>query len=1366
MCSASVLLLSLVLCWGLPSPHTTLSYAAVYYVTPHSPNPDCPSGEPCLTINEYAQGNHFDGDDNLILLFLNGEHNLTAQDFEINRKVTLKMASISVQVEVVIQLVNETAIAVRNVQRVEMIGLQYNSTSSTVSSPVCLSISDIGLLSITKVFVESCQLVIERRVMAIITGLFTSKSVFHLSSFQTIQTVSIRSSEFHFSTFNISAELASQVYAVTSALKINSSSLNNSLVTIRLQTQAVYKFSILNTSITSTDTSIISRGSGSVETGIEAQTVDTAKFQVIINNCNISGNSQGINITVEDKSIVELSVDHCYIANNGIEALKAGGISVFKTDKSNAVAIINITSTVLSGNLFLQISITGDLGSTTTTVFNSTIRGVNAVQIQNKVFIAGGVKFQLECGCQNMLINFTDNFFENNGVEVSISNKNNSKFEFYFNGNYILALSKPTVRFGFGLLINTDCSGEGTLNIANCVFKNYSGTTVGFASPRLMTTIKDSVFQDNKGACLVARLQPDNCTCAGNTIHLNNVTFSNNTNLLYKSGIIQVDPSTSLSIEDSCVFKGNNGGTIQALSTSVKFSGVVIFEDNVAFQGSAISLTCSKLILRSINNTNTNILFMNNTATNTGASIYYDCLLSDYNTYDNTGYSCFYDIQGASLDELKTNVTLTFVNNKAANGGTDVYGATPNSWCQIDDDTSANEIQEYVFKTSSGPSSISSDPKRVCLCDSSSQLMCANLSYIFHHTTRYPGEVFSLPLAVVGLEFGTVTGTVYATLLPQANNSKSSLESGQDIRLVTYNPLRACTQLNFTVSSLNRWETVALTVSKALINEPNNFSVIKSVNEYNGQEFNKVIPSLLLTVPVYINILLLDCPPGFQRSDRGRCECATVLRKIGISNCLIYDSTLFIARTGNQWVGPDESSSGILSSKYCPFNYCNKTTINLNLSDPDKQCALKRTGILCGACPSDLSLAIGGSRCIECSDNYHTLLLIAFAAAGVVLVLVIKILDMTVTVGTVNGLILYANIIWANQSVLFPPQDQTSSLLQFLRVFIAWLNLDLSVETCFIQHLDGYWKTWLQFVFPGYIWLIAGLIILTAHFSTTATKILGNNSVSVLATLFLLAYAKLLRTILIILDLTVLTQGAATISPSYKIVWSFDGNVPYFDTKHSILWAVAITILLFLWLPYTLVLLFIQYLRRHSHYCLLTWVNKLKPFLDSYVGPLKDKHHYWIGLGLLARLVLLLISAITLTKAPFIAVLLITLFAFIFGLLVLTVYKQWQLSALEICFYFNMAMFSSGALFVEAQGGSKDALACTSLGIAFILFLAIVGYHMLKRFQLVRKQLKNAQNGYENIDNIQIPHSKRPPTTYQEVSVPRLRESLLESVTQ
>ena len=232
----------------------------------------------------------------------------------------------------------------------------------------------------------------------------------------------------------------------------------------------------------------------------------------------------------------------------------------------------------------------------------------------------------------------------------------------------------------------------------------------------------------------------------------------------------------------------------------------------------------------------------------------------------------------------------------------------------------------------------------------------------------------------------------------------------------------------------------------------------------------------------------MDCPPGFQLTKQGKCDCDTKLTNIGINNCSVYDNTLYITQKRNQWIAPLFKESGFLFSKYCPYNYCKQETINLNVNNPDEQCALNHTGILCGACPSELSLALGSSRCLDCPDNNHILLLIAFAAAGIVLVLFIKILNMTIAIGTLNGLIFYANIIWANRSVLFPPQDERSSLLQFLRAFIAWIIIDLGIETCFIQHLDGYWKTWLQFAFPVYIWLITSIIILTSRYSIRATK--------------------------------------------------------------------------------------------------------------------------------------------------------------------------------------------------------------------------------------------------------------------------------------
>ena len=74
------------------------------------------------------------------------------------------------------------------------------------------------------------------------------------------------------------------------------------------------------------------------------------------------------------------------------------------------------------------------------------------------------------------------------------------------------------------------------------------------------------------------------------------------------------------------------------------------------------------------------------------------------------------------------------------------------------------------------------------------------------------------------------------------------------------------------------------------------------------------------------------------------------------------------------------------------------------------------------------------------------LILIAFALAGVILVTFLLLLKLTVAVGTISGLIFYANIFVFNRAQLF-----SSGETNILTVFIAWVNLDLGIETCFFD---------------------------------------------------------------------------------------------------------------------------------------------------------------------------------------------------------------------------------------------------------------------------------------------------------------------------
>ena len=75
-----------------------------------------------------------------------------------------------------------------------------------------------------------------------------------------------------------------------------------------------------------------------------------------------------------------------------------------------------------------------------------------------------------------------------------------------------------------------------------------------------------------------------------------------------------------------------------------------------------------------------------------------------------------------------------------------------------------------------------------------------------------------------------------------------------------------------------------------------------------------------------------------------------------------------------------------------------------------------------------------------------------------------------------------------------------------LTIFIAWMNLDLGISTCFYNGLDSFSYIWLQFVFPSYLWILTGAILLDGKFSTRVMKLLGSNPVAVLSTITLMSY--------------------------------------------------------------------------------------------------------------------------------------------------------------------------------------------------------------------------------------------------------------------
>ena len=195
------------------------------------------------------------------------------------------------------------------------------------------------------------------------------------------------------------------------------------------------------------------------------------------------------------------------------------------------------------------------------------------------------------------------------------------------------------------------------------------------------------------------------------------------------------------------------------------------------------------------------------------------------------------------------------------------------------------------------------------------------------------------------------------------------------------------------------------------------------------------------------------------------------------------------------------------------------------------------------------------------------------------------------------------------------------------------------------------------------------------------------------------------------------------------VVWIQDANVSL--AKYIPLVLVALLFLVFLFLPYTLLLLLGQWLQPKSHLCLLTWIRnpKVKAILDTYHAPYKLKHRYWTGLLLLLRCALFLVFAFNVSGDGSVNLLVISsvTFGIFVGFALLgKVYKSWHLNALELSFILNLGVLAVATYHVTLSGGSQAAVAYTSVGIAFFTFAGIVTYHIYIR---IKSKLQYIQRG-------------------------------------
>ncbi len=737
---------------------------------------------------------------------------------------------------------------------------------------------------------------------------------------------------------------------------------------------------------------------------------------------------------------------------------------------------------------------------------------------------------------------------------------------------------------------------------------------------------------------------------------------------------------TTTYLENNLISNNYQAGLV-VLDSEVIVSGTNnVFRNNSGFDGGAVGLLHSDLLIAQ----DSSIAFIDNVALRKGGALYIDRL-------------CGLQILNDESNNTLNNVTLTFINNSALIGG-DIYGLTSPLNCLINVGNIHNVVHLNMFELQS-----STDSVGVCPCDEDDSLIACfedthnNYRLISRDMSLYPGKVIEVPIVVVGFggenTYALTDGIIDLDV------------DGKEVSNIPYNGTY-CYKLTYAVTQSSS-ET---NYTEILIRSDPSYLNFVSVSTQPG---------------IRIQVTFLPCPEGFKLLD-GKCECTDILRNTEANiNCNITSEEISVTREGPEWYGKWTEDNCYVIDTTCGYNYCKDEMVTFDLMNgTDEQCHFDRHGILCSQCPDGQSLQLGSNKCGSC-HNFSLSLLIVFALAGIGLVGLIIALNLTVSVGTINGLIFYANIVKMYEYIFFPRDS-----IPFVSQFISWLNLDLGITMCFYDGMDTYSKSWLQFVFPFYIWLLILLIIALSKLSARLSQLLGSHVMPVLATLFLLSYIKLMRSIVFVLGAQKVTIACDDGGMEDQIRWLADPTMRYLSFKHAVIFTFAVTLLVIFVIPYTVALLFSPLLQGYlSKFRYCSFWNNLKPVFDAYNAPYKDNLRFWPGFLLLIRIPILVAASVANSfntdKNALLSVALISIvIALTTSNIVGGVYRIWYLNVLETGFLLNAAVLTVAAT-NDVNSNTYKAILIISVLVSFLAFVGIIVFHVY---------LKLSKGGYKGTE--------------------------------
>ena len=982
-----------------------------------------------------------------------------------------------------------------------------------------------------------------------------------------------------------------------------------------------------------------------------------------------------------------------------------------------------------------------------------------------------------------------NNFGEGGGIHITLKGISfNNTIEVH---NCTFRNNTATYGGAIGAIFQ-DLSSESTLYVKNCMFHNNYAWERGGGALQLgyvntekeshnCIIVRDTEFVGNSAgwggaaAFFVSRARFDvnnsisffNCIFIGNSASigaamllkpeardsiydgkvptplLQNCTFINN-EVVYTAALLNI-------ANDRVSQHVLRSGTIDIESIIIDLSQMITLIGSI---GSAIVAKSGQLNVLN----NTQVVFVNNTATNGGAMA----------------------LLGFSVLELHPGSQALFESNHASELGGAVYATSPHQ-------------TEFIFSHRCFISfTYVPNPNE----------WNTSLTFV-NNTARYGFDIYTDSLLPCAKHVGNVSTEVKQALRWETFRYTSGIEE----YTIATSPAEIRFSLPTIIAPGQEIDIHPLAMDDLGQTIPTGFQVFldsktgASTNNYlsddghlqirgkPGTEFNLTLQTQnTRLVSVMKSGRLGECPLCFSL-ENNECVCSTSTtstRLVGIVECDTSSFTAFLLL--GYWAGC--VGEGKTATSYCPLDYCEyqnasgtqKIAIPKSCSELDGKllCSAHRGGPVCGECEEGYSVLFHSENfgCDKCSYGAIGLLFYVLAELFplVIVFAVIMMMKLKLTSGLMQSTILFAQTItFINQTPSLVSLSETS--LYFSRIHSFLLGF-LSFRFFYIDQLSFcLWKgaTVLQNLTFNYVTSLSSILLLGLYIllvnkvSFRAGKkrnacfekvtqfmkeknLFKNSAVHGVSTFLILSYTQYTVTSFQILSrLTLYGEGGAQLHSVVRL----QGSVKYFGPDHLPYAIPALLVLIFLSLPPPLLLMSYPLLWKMK--AKLRWntgnendttiwpILKLLPLIDSFQGVFRDNCRMFAGLLFLWRLILTAIFALSTNLSEFFLLTQIALLAFLTIHILAQPYRQRIYNIIDPLMIVNMILINSMSWFVlsistetgvkatvEGVNALKLVLMYLPIGLMAVYILLL----LFRKTGVIRKKFQfSSPNEHDNFKN-------------------------------